>query len=165
MIGVAMFTTIKTLWEKHRNKSVIAKLTGHDWKTVSKVVKLIESGGKCLEKKPHPKLLDPYKERIVEWLEKEGLNGLKTFERLRSEGVNIGYTTVKTYLADIKKRDEIFIRIQTLPGEEAQVDFGYVGLTLDNNAKKRKTWVFNMRLSYSRQILVENGKVPRICFS
>jgi transposase len=162
MIGVAMFTTIKTLWEKHRNKSVIAKLTGHDWKTVSKIVKLIESGGKFLEKKPHPCILDPYKERIVEWLEKEGLNGLKTFERLRSEGVKIGYTTVKTYLADIKKRDEIFVRIQTLPGEEAQVDFGYVGLTLDNNGKKRKTWVFNMRLSYSRLDYYEKAYDQRV---
>lgn len=150
MIGVAMFTTIKTLWGKHKNKSAIAELTGHDWKTVSKVVKLIESGIDYPEKKPHPRILDLHKERIVEWLEKEGLNGLKTFERLRSEGIKIGYTTVKTYLADIKKRDEIFVRIQTLPGEEAQVDFGYVGLTLDNNGKKRKTWVFNMRLSYSR---------------
>jgi len=150
MIGVAMFTTIKTLWGKNKNKSVIAELTGHDWKTVSKVVKLIESGIDYLEKKPYPRILDLHKERIVEWLEKEGLNGLKTFERLRSEGIKVGYTTVKTYLADIKKRDEIFVRIQTLPGEEAQVDFGYVGLTLDNNGKKRKTWVFNMRLSYSR---------------
>ena len=44
MIGVAMFTTIKTLWEKHKKKTVIAELTGHDWKTVSKVVKMIESG-------------------------------------------------------------------------------------------------------------------------
>ena len=75
MIGVAMFTTIKTLWEKHKNKSAIAKLTGHDWKTVSKVVKLIESGAGCSEKKPHPHILDPHKENIVEWLEKEGLNG------------------------------------------------------------------------------------------
>jgi len=150
MIGVAMFPTIKPLWEKQKNKSMIAELTGHDWKTVSKVVKLIESGCNYPEKKPHPRILDPYKERMVEWFEKEGLNGLKTFERLRSEGVKIGYTTVKTYLADIKKRDEIFVRIHTLPGEEAQVDFGYAGLTLDNNGKKRKTWVFNMRLSYSR---------------
>lgn len=150
MIGLAMFTTIKTLWEKYKNKSMIAELTGHDWKTVAKAVKLIEAGGKCLEKKPHPRILDPHKERIVEWLEKEGLNGLKTFERLRSEGVKVGYTTVKMYLADIKKRDEIFVRVHTLPGEEAQVDFGYVGLSMDNNAKKRKTWVFNMRLSYSR---------------
>ena len=49
-----MFTTIKTLWEKHRNKSAIAELTGHAWKTVSKVVKLIESGAGYPEKKPHP---------------------------------------------------------------------------------------------------------------
>lgn len=150
MIGAAMFTTIKTLWEKHKNKSVIAALTGHDWKTVSKAIKLIELGVGYPEKKPHPRILDPYKERIVEWLEKEGLNSLKTFERLRFEGVKVGYTTVKTYLADIKKRDEIFVRIQTLPGEESQVDFGYVGLTPDNNGKRRKTWIFNMRLSYSR---------------
>ena len=51
MIGVAMFTTIKTLWGKNKNKSVIADLTGHDWKTVSKVVKLIESGVDYPEKK------------------------------------------------------------------------------------------------------------------
>ena len=150
MIGVAMFTTIKTLWEKHKNKTVIARLTGHDWKTVSKVVKLIESGSKYPDKKPHPRILDPHRERIIEWLEKEALNGTKIFERLISEGVKVGYTTVRDYLSDIKKRDEIFVRIQTAPGEEAQVDFGYAGLTVDNNGKKRKTWVFNMRLSYSR---------------
>jgi transposase len=150
MIGVAMFTTIKTLWEKYKNKSAIAQMTGHDWKTVSKVVKLIESGTGYSEKKPHPRLLDPHKEKIVEWLEKEGLNALKTMERLRVEGIKVGYTTVKTFIADMKKRDEIFVRIHTSPGEEAQVDFGYVGLTPDNFGKKRKTWVFNMRLSYSR---------------
>ena len=50
----------------------------------------------------------------------------------------------------VKKRDEIFIRIEASPAEEAQVDFGYAGLTLDNNGKRRKTWIFNMRLSYSR---------------
>jgi transposase len=150
MIGVAMFTTIKTLWGKHKNKTLIAKMTGHDWKTVSKVVKLIESGTSYPEKKPHPCILDPFKERIVEWLEKEGLNGLKVYERLRSEGVKVGYSTVRGYLFEIKKRDDIFVRIHTLPGEEAQIDFGYVGLTADNNGKKRKTWVFNMRMSYSR---------------
>ena len=64
MIGVAMFTTIKTLWEKHKNKSAIAELTGHDWKTVSKVVKLIESGAGYPEKKPHSRILDPHKENI-----------------------------------------------------------------------------------------------------
>jgi len=30
-----MYTTIKTLWERHKNKSMIARLTGHDWKNAS----------------------------------------------------------------------------------------------------------------------------------
>jgi len=31
-----MYITIKSLWERHKNKSMIARLTGHDWKTVAK---------------------------------------------------------------------------------------------------------------------------------
>jgi len=50
----------------------------------------------------------------------------------------------------MKKITDIFIRVNTLAGEEAQVDFGYVGITRDDDGKNRKTWVFNMRLSYSR---------------
>ena len=68
---------------------------------------------------------------------------------MQEEGVKVGYSTVKDYISQIKKRENIFIRIHTLPGEEAQVDFGYLGYTL-YQGKKRKTWVFNMRLSYSR---------------
>lgn len=52
--------------------------------------------------------------------------------------------------ASIKKQTKIFLRIHSEPGEEAQVDFGYVGYTLDNKGNRRKTWIFNMRLSYSR---------------
>lgn len=36
-----MYTTIKTLWEKTKNKTEIARITGHDWKTVAKVIKNI----------------------------------------------------------------------------------------------------------------------------
>jgi len=39
-----MYITIKSLWERHKNKSIIAKLTGHDWKTVAKRIKEIEEG-------------------------------------------------------------------------------------------------------------------------
>jgi len=27
-----MYITIKSLWERHKNKSLIARLTGHDWR-------------------------------------------------------------------------------------------------------------------------------------
>ena len=148
MIGVAMYTTIETLWEKHKNKALIARLTGHDWKTVAKRVKEIEQGKEYQPKKPHPRILDPYHEQIIEWLE-VNLSGVRIHEKIQQKGVKVGYSTVKDYLALIKKKDKIFLRIHTLPAEEAQVDFGYVGYT-PYQGKLRKTWVFNMRLSYSR---------------
>jgi len=148
MIGVAMYITIKSLWEKHKNKSLIAKMTGHDWKTVAKRIKEIEAGKEYPTKKPHPRILDPYQERIIKWLE-DNLSGVRMHEKMQEEGIKVGYSTVKGYISQIKRRENIFIRIHTLPGEEAQVDFGYLGYTL-YQGKKRKTWVFNMRLSYSR---------------
>jgi len=144
-----MYTIIETLWKRHKNKSKIARLTGHDWKTVAKMIKAIEEDKEYPKKKPHPRVLDPYKEQIIKWME-EDLTGVRIHEEIQGMGVKVGYSTVKDYLAKIRKRENIFVRVHTLPGEEAQVDFGYVGLTLDNSGKRRKTWVFNMRLSYSR---------------
>jgi len=31
-----MYTTIKTLWERTKNNTEIARITSHDWKTVAK---------------------------------------------------------------------------------------------------------------------------------
>jgi transposase len=144
-----MATTIETLWKKHRNKSLIARLTGHDWKTIDKVVKTLEAGNIYPQKKPHSRLLDPHKEQVVKFIE-DGLSAVRIHEELKLTGISIGYTTVKDYVKLIKGNEKVFMRIHTDPGEEAQVDFGYAGLTMDNSGKKRKTWVFNMRLSYSR---------------
>jgi transposase len=44
--------------------------------------------------------------------------------------------------------------LHSLPGEEAQVDFGYVG-KLNIYGKARKAWVFIMVLSYSRYMYAE----------
>jgi len=44
-----MYITIKSLWERHKNKSLIARLTGHGWKTVAKRIKEIEEGKEYLE--------------------------------------------------------------------------------------------------------------------
>ncbi len=114
-------------------------------RTVAGVIKAIEEGKEYSSKKPHPRFLDPYQEKIIQWME-EGLTGVRMYEELQGMGVKVGYSTVKGYVADIRKRENIFVRIHTLPGEEAQVDFGYVGLTPGNLGKRRKTWVFNMNL-------------------
>ena len=122
MIGVEMYITIKSLWERHKNKSLIAKLTGHDWKTVAKKIKEIEEGKEYPTKKPHPRILDPYREQIMKWLE-DNLSGVKIHEKIQEEGIKVGYSTVKDYIYKIKKRGNIFIRMHTLPAEEAQLVF------------------------------------------
>lgn len=68
MIGVARYTTSKTLWKTHKNKVLIVRLTDHDWKKVDKRVKEIEEQKEYQPKKPHPRILDPYHEQILEWL-------------------------------------------------------------------------------------------------
>ena len=52
-------------------------------------------------------------------------------------------------------RTKATVRIETPPGEEAQVDFGYAGLMYDpETQKKRRTWAFIMTLSSSRHKFV-----------
>ncbi|MHC2994693.1 MAG: hypothetical protein IBV53_04225 [Candidatus Atribacteria bacterium] len=51
---------------------MVARLTAHDLKTVAKVIKEVETGKKYPTKKPHPRILDPCREQIMEWIE-EGL--------------------------------------------------------------------------------------------
>jgi transposase len=148
MLEKAMQITIETLWKQGKSKSEISRVTGHDWKTVNKIIKSLQTG-KYPQKKPHPKILDKHKEQVLEFLEK-GLSGVRIQEELNRLGVKVSYSAVKKYLSDIKKKQKISVRFHTKPAEEAQVDFGYVGLTPDNKGKKRKTWIFNMRLSYSR---------------
>lgn len=161
MIGAAMYTTIKTLWEIGNNKTEIARLTGHDWKTVNKVIKRIQEGKEVPEMKQRKSILDPYKERVIKMLG-EDLSGVRIHEDLVSEGFKGSYSAVKKYVRKLKKKGDIFVRVHTDPGHEAQVDFGYVGKTKDEEGRSRKTWVFNMRLSYSRLDYYEKGYDQRV---
>lgn len=63
-----MFTTIKTLWQQGNNKSEIAKLTGHDWKTVNKIIRQVQKGINRPTKKPHHSKLDDYVVCVIEFL-------------------------------------------------------------------------------------------------
>lgn len=149
MLGIDMYTTIVTLWEQGYNKAQIAEMINHDWKTVSKIIKNYKQGIKYTQKNIRVKKLDKNKEKILFFLEKN-LSAVRIHEELIKLGINISYPSVSLYVRNLRDKRNICIRFNTAPGEEAQVDFGYVGLTLDFNNKPRKTWVFNMRLSYSR---------------
>ncbi len=72
-------------------------------------------------------------------------------------GRPVSYDAVRRLVKRLKPDEpEAFVRLEVLPGSEAQVDFGYAGLTLDSaTALARKTWVFVMQLSFSRHLYAE----------
>ena len=154
MLEVAMKTTVRTLYEKGYSKTKIAQMLGIDRKTVRKILNEPESrdrekGG------PWPSMLDDYKEFIQIQINKD-LSITRIHDDLRKlYGVECGYTTVRDYVSKIKKSvPHAYMILDTLPGEEAQVDFGYIG-TVNVNGHPQKAWVFLMALSYSRYLYAE----------
>ena len=46
----------------------------------------------------------------------------------------------------IKNNNKVCVRFHTAAGEEAQVDFGYIGIQPNPEDIRKKAWIFNMRL-------------------
>jgi transposase len=78
-------------------------------------------------------------------------------ERLKEQGYEGSYSSVYRFVRALEPLEpEVVVRVETPPGEEAQVDFGYAGMMIDpETGKLRKTWVFVMTLSWSRHQYVE----------
>ncbi|MDD6656313.1 MAG: IS21 family transposase, partial [Lachnospiraceae bacterium] len=153
MLEVDMKTTIKTLYQKGYNKTQIGRMLGIDRKTVRKVLKddaNQKENGQGIQDSVWPSMLDEYREYIEIQLGKE-LSITRIHQDLQKEfGVECGYTTLRDYVAKLRRNTpHAYMVLHSLPGEEAQVDFGYIGI-LKVNGSPRKAWVFVMSLSYSR---------------
>jgi len=83
----------------------------------------------------------------------QGLSAQRIYQDLVTDSAFKGrYDAVKRYVRRLRKKDpERFFRLETLPGEEAQVDFGRGAPVRGADGKLQKTWVFRIVLSYSRK--------------
>jgi transposase len=98
---------------------------------------------------------EPYRANIEQWL-KEHVRVSAIHERLKERGYRGSYASVLRLARQIDpKTPEAVTRVECQPGEEAQVDFGYVGLMRDAAGNLRKSWSFVMVLSWSRHLYVE----------
>lgn len=109
--------------------------------------------------------IESYRELIVP-LAIRGVGAQAIFDRMRQE-----HETFTGSLSAVKRlcraanrergvrAEDVAIPIETLPGQDAQVDFGYVGELYDpTEGRLRKAYVFVMVLGYSRH------QFARICF-
>ncbi len=103
-----------------------------------------------------PSKLDPFRDYINERLAKyPKLPAGVLFRELKDRGYSGKLRILEAYVAGIKKKtEEAFLRIETLPGEYAQVDWANCGIVQIGNAI-RKLSCFVMVLSFSRMIYLE----------
>jgi transposase/5S rRNA maturation endonuclease (ribonuclease M5) len=89
-----------------------------------------------------------------EWIEDQvrlGRNAMAMYQDLvELFGFTHGYNSVKRFVRGVKTKDpRQFDRLEFLPGEEAQVDYGQGAPTLHANGKYRRPRLFVMSLKYS----------------
>lgn len=96
-------------------------------------------------------LCRPYHDFVLSGVE-SGLTAQRIFQDLQIEkGFGGGYDTVKRYVRRLTAGAvERIERMECLPGEEAQVDFGK-GAAVAVDGRRRRTWVFRIVLSHSRK--------------
>jgi len=101
--------------------------------------------------------LAPYYDKINEALDKDfTLNAELLYVNLQKQGYAGKISILRDYIS--KKRKELHEcavrRFETLPGQQAQVDWMHVG-TVTENGKSVKRYAFIMKLGYSRRSYVE----------
>ena len=96
--------------------------------------------------------------KIVTTLHETGVETMAIFQILKDRhGFQGSYSAVRRFVGRLAPpAPEAFVRVETDPGEEVQVDFGTAGRIYDpREGHERKAWVFVMTLSWSRHQYAE----------
>ena len=102
-----------------------------------------------------PSACEPYRRTIEEKLH-EGLSGQRIYQDLAAGGSGPSYHSVKRFLRHLRKTTPLpFRRMEVLPGEEMQVDFGTGAPVVGADGRRRRTYVFRIVLSCSRKAYSE----------
>ena len=100
--------------------------------------------------------VEPYRDLVLK-LRQEGVEIAAIHQRLQERGYAGSYASVYRFVRRLEPHTpEVTVRVETPPGEEAQVDFGYAGKMIDpETGQLRKAWAFVMTLSWSRHQYME----------
>lgn len=99
--------------------------------------------------------LDPHKPQIKSWLEKHDFTAQQILQKLREQGVQVGYTIVREYVQRVRpKPAKAFLTLNFAPGECMQVDWGSWGFIPIGSTRRRLSF-FVAVLCYSRLMYVE----------
>jgi transposase len=143
----------------------IARRLGMSRKTVHKYLEdpeAIERGRRPVERESK---LDPYEGNLRAWLKEDPeYKATWIYDHLRPLGYTGGYDLVKLKVHELKEESQriAYMRFETEPGCQAQVDFGEFQVAREDGTVG-KYYLFSMILGYSRKIygeLIERCDLP-----
>lgn len=157
--------TIETLLANGVSQHEISRRTGVDRKTIRRYGRSANSP-MAAGPNPVPGQIPPPRppeppsparsacELHRDWIEAQvqlGRNAQAIYQDLVEQfGFAHRYNSAKRFVRRLKVREpERFDVLESLPGEEAQVDFGLGALTLKSNGKYRRPYLFVLTLKYS----------------
>ena len=134
--------------------NTIARQLGIHHTTVDRV--LAQAGLPKAERARRPSIVDPYHPLILETLAQyPRLTAARLLAMARVRGYTGGDSQFRAHVAQLRprRRAEAYLRLKTLPGEQAQVDWGHFGHVQIGRAR-RPLMAFVLVLSFSRQIFL-----------
>lgn len=155
-VAPAVAAEIRRLYHaEHWKRGTIAEQLGVHFDTVVRV--LGSFGPKAGTPRPDARVLEPYVPFVDETLGRyPKLVATRIFDMLRERGYTGSLKTLRRYVrvARPAPKSEVFLRVESLPGEQAQVDWAHVG-SLAVPGGRRPLWAFVMVLAYSRAMWAE----------
>ena len=144
------------IWSLHKqglSQRQIAKRLGIHRRTVQKYLQKGERGP--YQRPKAETLLDAFAPQIQAWLQEDDYQASWIFRKLKEQGYSGSYETVKAYVRKEKRQRQqlAYIRFETQPGLQAQVDFSE--LKVETPHGPRKWSLFVMVLGYSRHAYAE----------
>jgi transposase len=143
------FMEIQGLYQQGVSVSEIARRLGIDRKTVRRY----------LRQAPHPycrsarqQKIDPFRSYLRERWEQGVHNAYQLFREIQKRGYGGGVTQVGHLVQPWRAegQERAFVRFETAPGEQAQMDWGHFG-----NWAGARLYAFALTLGYSRMRYVE----------
>ena len=149
MYGMDTHTTVKTLLSNGISRRKIAEQLGIHRRVIKRIERGLASGSsrECYLRE---KKLAGFEQQVKDFLSSDLTAELIHQKLVKEHSLSISYATVSRFVRQLKANPESFVPMHSAAGEEAQVDFGYLGVFERSDGTKVKVWVFCMVLSHSR---------------
>jgi transposase len=155
-VSPAVTAEIRCLfYAEHWKRGTIASELGVHFDTVVRVLGSL--GPKAGTPRPDARVLEPYLTFVDQTLARHPkLVATRIQDMIVARGYAGSLRTLRRYVRGARPapKNEVFVRVETLPGEQAQVDWAHVG-SLAVPGGQRPLWAFVMVLAYSRAMWAE----------